>query len=1166
MSTYSAIDSTSVGALASYPWEFTDVEASSSSPLSRAIEGIQQRLSIWAASPTAMVQLEQVFTITDYSAVALYLEDWNNNIFNVGPEIIILDDALMQGAQGAYTAAREQIFLAKSTVNGDSVTGLEAILLEEYGHYLDTKFNPGQDSPGDEGELFSLVLLGSPITEEELLRIQTENDFATLLIDGQEIIVEQSTFNVDFNGDHRPDILWQQSQRGVNALWFMGGTNNAQMINSASLQSTAPGWKIKGVADFNGDGRPDILWRHRLSGSNVVWFMGGTQNTQIIDSVLLQSASSGWDIKGIADFNGDNRPDILWRNADSGANVVWFMGGTQNTQIVNSTSLQSTNPLWDIKGIADFNGDSRPDILWRNELTGENTVWFMGGTQNTQIGSSAALPREVRGWDIKGIADFNGDQRPDLLWQHTQTGANTVWLMGGTQNTQRIGSTAIASPGKGWEPVLKGWQQPNLSPPIDIEATSLQVNNGMYGIHTLKPGDRVSLSFSFTETNVTAPFYQVGFYLSADSVIDSKDIYLGETGIQPYNYESYISSLTLFDQSHNIWNANPVDQYGYALYYIGMKGDVGNKIAEINESNNEKVAAFWVYQPEKIAALPTVTLVASDSTASESGDTGKFTFTRTGNINSPLTVYYTIGGTATNSSDYATILSSITFAAGQPTVDQIITPIDDVLVEGNETVQLTLTTNSAYLMGSTTSAIVTIFDNDFAKPDLTLSSPNAPSPITVGQTFNLNTYVSNQGTANAGQSYLRYYLSEDNSYSSNDIYLGQNYINNINSGSSTYQSLNLVYDHSWGTGTKYILFFADATNLVSESNEGNNIASKAVTVNAPPYITVLSPNGGNSLTAGNSYTISWTDNISENVKIELYKGSSFHSTITSSTSSNGSYTWILPTALPAGNDYRIRIASVNTGSLYDDSNSVFGIVAAPSFNIQFDYRFDTNGWFTSIRKAALEAAATIWESIILDEFTDIPVGTSLNVKNPQTSEMITFNSDYVIDDLVIFVGAQNLTSLGIGGPSGTWFGGSSLETRYKGSDFEPWTGSVTFDSDAAWYYDADPLISDVIPAGYSDFVSVAVHEIGHVLGFGTSNAFRNLVTNIGGSYYFVGSKATSTNGGFSVPLGLDQVHILDGHGKTGPYGEASLDPTLMVGMRKLVNALDAAILDDIGYL
>ena len=77
-----------------------------------------------------------------------------------------------------------------------------------------------------------------------------------------------------------------------------------------------------------------------------------------------------------------------------------------------------------------------------------------------------------------------------------------------------------------------------------------------------------------------------------------------------------------------------------------------------------------------------------------------------------------------------------------------------------------------------------------------------------------------------------------------------------------------------------------------------------------------------------------------------------------------------------------------------------------TFNIQFDYRFDTSGFFSDQnRRDLLDQAASAWEAVIEDEFSDIPAGASFTVVNPTTgaTEPITLTAS--IDDLLIFVGA-----------------------------------------------------------------------------------------------------------------------------------------------------------------
>ena len=82
-----------------------------------------------------------------------------------------------------------------------------------------------------------------------------------------------------------------------------------------------------GVSDFNGDGKPDILWRH-TSGVNYVWYMNGVTATG--GNYLPSVPDANWAIVGVSDFNGDGKPDILWRHT-SGVNYVWYMNGVTAT-------------------------------------------------------------------------------------------------------------------------------------------------------------------------------------------------------------------------------------------------------------------------------------------------------------------------------------------------------------------------------------------------------------------------------------------------------------------------------------------------------------------------------------------------------------------------------------------------------------------------------------------------------------------------------------------------------------------------------------------------------------------------------------------------------------------------------------------------------------------
>ena len=108
-----------------------------------------------------------------------------------------------------------------------------------------------------------------------------------------------------------------------------------------------------------------------------------------------------------------------------------------------------------------------------------------------------------------------------------------------------------------------------------------------------------------------------------------------------------------------------------------------------------------------------VWLDESDFDASEPGtNPGDFTFTRFGTTNTPVQIFYTISGTAVNGVDYVTITNSFTIPAGSLSAKLPIVAIEDALVEGPETLTITLQSNAAYTLGTPTTATVIVMDDE----------------------------------------------------------------------------------------------------------------------------------------------------------------------------------------------------------------------------------------------------------------------------------------------------------------------------------------------------------------------------------------------------------------------------------------------------------------------
>jgi len=287
-----------------------------------------------------------------------------------------------------------------------------------------------------------------------------------------------------------------------------------------------------------------------------------------------------------------------------------------------------------------------------------------------------------------------------------------------------------------------------------------------------------------------------------------------------------------------------------------------------------------------------------------------------------------------------------------------------------------------------------------------------------------------------------------------------------------------------------------------------------------------------------------------------------------------------------------------------------------AIEITLDYLYDSNNFFGAGNpdgatagaeaKATLEAVADYYSGILTDTFSTIqtpaPFGPgqfggtavwqwSLNFNDPQTGSSTTlFDETIVADEYRIYVGARSLSgnTLGVGGPGG--FGWSStpnggfssseiaqlnqttndfsdaVENREETSGFANWGGSVTFDNDAGtnWHY--DHLSQPTPGSNGNDFFSVAVHEVGHALGLGTSSEWNSLIS---GTSFF--GSASQAEYGSPVPLACSGGcgHWAEGTSST-VYGtssiqEASLDPTLAPEVRKQLTVLDVAGLTDIGW-
>ncbi|MDJ0799226.1 MAG: FG-GAP-like repeat-containing protein [Calothrix sp. MO_167.B12] len=281
----------------------------------------------------------------------------------------------------------------------------------------------------------------------------------------------------DYNNDKIDDIFWHNSQTGENVIWIMtNGNNGIEVAQKVAIDPfPGSGWEIEDVADFTGDGIKEVLWRNNETDENTIWEIkfdntNAAQPFSVDSTSLITPGDTNWKILDSGDFNNDGIADIVWHRNDTGENAIWLMKNDENGLSVDKGYF--LNDLfdidWKIEGVADFNKDGNDDILWRNygnetnPDSGKNAIWLMRDesslgdevdgepeltvTWQMRNNDGTLGPKREAGrgiflvdvgdlkWDIEGVADFTGDNNPDILWRNYGTEENAIWRMGSDGN------------------------------------------------------------------------------------------------------------------------------------------------------------------------------------------------------------------------------------------------------------------------------------------------------------------------------------------------------------------------------------------------------------------------------------------------------------------------------------------------------------------------------------------------------------------------------------------------------------------------------------------------------------------------------------------------------------------------------------------------------------
>jgi hypothetical protein len=284
------------------------------------------------------------------------------------------------------------------------------------------------------------------------------------------------------------------------------------------------------VADFNGDGNLDIAIANRSS-NDVSILLGKGNGT--FNTTVNYSAGAGTDPSGIAaaDFNGDGKPDLVV--ADGGSNSISVLmnsgTGTFSAPVKYTLTSQPTSVA-----VGDLSGDGIADIAVTT--AGNNTVTVFinngaGAFTNAGHYSTDGSPASV------AIADFNGDGANDLVTAN-QTGNDVSVLLnqGGGSFAAAVNYcvaqvTGTCNAGGSVNPLsvvaldLNGDGKPDLAVASSSQSVVTLLNNGS-GVFTLT----AQSSASREPVSIAAgDFNKDGFQdvVVADGITNSFEIFNG---------------------------------------------------------------------------------------------------------------------------------------------------------------------------------------------------------------------------------------------------------------------------------------------------------------------------------------------------------------------------------------------------------------------------------------------------------------------------------------------------------------------------------------------------------------------------------------------------------------------------------------------------------------
>jgi subtilase family serine protease len=428
--------------------------------------------------------------------------------------------------------------------------------------------------------------------------------------------------------------------------------------------------------------------------------------------------------------------------------------------------------------------------------------------------------------------------------------------------------------------------------------------------------------------------------------------------------------------------------------------------------------SFPACTPSSTSTGPAVTIAATTSTASEASQVpGAFTVSRTGDTSQPVTIPYTVAGTATPGSDYAPLSGGVTIPAGASAATIAVVPIDDTTVEPNETVIVTLSAPDGYVVGSPSIAAVTIISDD-VPGDLVIAAITSPNVGGANKTISVTDTTKNQGTGPTEASTTGFYLSKDLGLGPDDVLIGTRQVSRLAAGASDTATTSLTIPADTAAGSYFVFAMADSPKTIVETNETNN--TKWAILSIGPDLTVSAVAGPATAAAGGTMVVSDTTvdhgggaatasetgfYLSSNTALDssdVFIGSRSVPSLDPGASSSASTSLSVPANTPTGAYFLIAVA--------DYANTVVESAESNNSRVASQIRIGPDLTVSALGAQSIAGAAG---SIAV---TDTTSNTGSGDAGPSSTGFY-LSANGTVDSSDVFIGSRSVPALAAGASS-----------------------------------------------------------------------------------------------------------------------------------------------------